>query len=86
MVNIAISRAEKIEKYFITMANITTYFIGQTEVLVYLPMANLQTSGGGCGLFEYKISGYQGELFHIADNTLFIKEYPAVGTYKTMLF
>ena len=66
------------------MSNITTYFIGQTEVPdVYLPMANLETSGAGCGLFEYKICGYQGELFHIRDNTLFLKKYPPVGTYRT---
>ena len=66
------------------MSNITTYFIGQTEVPdVYLPMANLETSGAGCGLFEYKISGYQGELFHIRDNTLFLKNYSPIGTYKT---
>lgn len=61
---------------------IITYFLGQDEVPdVYVPVANLVPSDDGCGVFRYSISGDPSGIFHIKDDTLFVKKVPPFGTH-----
>ena len=62
---------------------VNTYFLGQDEVPdIYVPVANLSTSDDGCGIFRYSISGDTNGIFHVKDDTLFLKKVPPLGTHN----
>ena len=66
---------------------VNTYFSGQVEIPeIYVPVANLSTSDDGCGIFTYSISGDINGMFHIKDNTLFIKKVPPLGTHNIDIY
>ena len=57
-----------------------TYFLGQDKVPdIYIPVANIKFSDDGCGVFRYAISGDVNDIFHIKDDTLFLKKEPPSG-------
>ena len=60
--------------------SIITYFLGQDDVPdIYVPIANIKVSDDGCGIFRYAVSGDVNGLFHVKDDTLFLKKEPPVG-------
>lgn len=64
-----------------------TYFLGQNIVPdIYVPVANLLHSEDGCGTFRYSISGDTNGIFHIKDDTLFIKQVPPTGTHNIDIY